>query len=501
MVWIHGGSYTNGAASHYDVTSLTEKGVIVVTTNYRLNYFGFLSTEDDVMPGNYGMLDLIAALKWIKKNIKAFGGDPDNVTIFGESAGSGAVSLLTLSPLAKDLFQRAIMQSGVSLSIWAIQHSGNRVSAAMMTRLISAQVNCTDFDNSTLLMACLQSVDAKDLFSAGEKVNKAIGIRGGVGFITPRVETTFGFLPDLPAKLLASKHFNQVDTLRGFNTDELGAVLFQNFLGGPGQKRWPISATIQASLGFILRQFTVLDQQTLSKMIKDIYISNDAPGEINVIEIVEAMTEVYFTGSIIQELEQVSQKSPDKKHYLYEFSYRPNPDPHPWPTWIEAVHTDEINYIFDIRNIQLYEKAYNYTPSVEAVQVSQQVMTMWTNFAKTGDPSIIDASIVQPPLPPSVGTPSAGSSSVGPPSVGPPSVGPPSVGPPSVGPPSVGPPPAPSKGITWPQYTLNNPSFLQITASPHAKTWLDRDVIRLNQKLLEKLDGALSTTTDDVIIG
>ncbi|GFO18161.1 carboxylic ester hydrolase [Plakobranchus ocellatus] len=104
MVFIHGGSYYIGAGSKYNGTKLARKGdVLVVTINYRLDVFGFLSTEDSVLPGNYGLLDQIQALKWIQQNIHQFGGDPNSVTIFGESSGSTSVSILVLSPLAKAL--------------------------------------------------------------------------------------------------------------------------------------------------------------------------------------------------------------------------------------------------------------------------------------------------------------------------------------------------------------------------------------------------------------
>ena len=118
MVWIHGGALTSGAGSIYDGEALAKKGVVVVTINYRLGVFGFfahpeLTKESDRnSSGNYGLLDQVAALEWVQKNIAAFGGDPKRVTIFGESAGSWSVNYLTASPLAHGLFERAIGESG-----------------------------------------------------------------------------------------------------------------------------------------------------------------------------------------------------------------------------------------------------------------------------------------------------------------------------------------------------------------------------------------------------
>ena len=124
MVWLHGGAFSVGSASQplYDGEKLARRGVVVVTLNYRLGKFGFfahpaLVNETPAGPiGNYGLLDQIAALKWVKENIAAFGGDPGNVTLFGQSAGGAAVSYLMQSPYARDLFQRAIIESGIFAS-------------------------------------------------------------------------------------------------------------------------------------------------------------------------------------------------------------------------------------------------------------------------------------------------------------------------------------------------------------------------------------------------
>ncbi|HKJ93667.1 MAG TPA: carboxylesterase family protein, partial [Longimicrobiales bacterium] len=121
MVWIHGGGYVNGSgtAALYDGTQLARQGVVVVTINYRLGRFGFfahpaLTKESPDGPlGNYGLMDQIAALKWVRRNIHAFGGDSSEITIFGESAGGGSVLRLMISPMAKGLFRRAVVESGL----------------------------------------------------------------------------------------------------------------------------------------------------------------------------------------------------------------------------------------------------------------------------------------------------------------------------------------------------------------------------------------------------
>ncbi|CAG9795466.1 unnamed protein product [Diatraea saccharalis] len=124
MVYIHGGCFYEGSGTRYLYGGdyFTEHGVVFVGINYRLSVEGFLCLGIKEAPGNTGLRDQIAALKWIKNNIKAFGGDPDKVTVFGESAGAASVSYLIVSPAAKGLFHKVILQSGSSVTPWSIQH-------------------------------------------------------------------------------------------------------------------------------------------------------------------------------------------------------------------------------------------------------------------------------------------------------------------------------------------------------------------------------------------
>jgi bile salt-stimulated lipase len=118
MFWIHGGSflYGDGSSLLFGPELLVRENVVIVTFNYRLSVFGFLSTEDKHAQGNYGLKDIVLALKWVKQNIKNFGGDPDNITAFGQSAGAMSVHLMLMSKMSQGLFHKAIMMSGTALS-------------------------------------------------------------------------------------------------------------------------------------------------------------------------------------------------------------------------------------------------------------------------------------------------------------------------------------------------------------------------------------------------
>ncbi|HOX28947.1 MAG TPA: carboxylesterase family protein, partial [bacterium] len=162
MLFIHGGGFLYGSANWtlYDGAKLAVRGdVVVVTINYRLSAFGFLAhpalKDKEGFVGNYGLHDQIAALKWVKKNIAAFGGDPGNVTVFGESAGGMSVGMLLLSPLAKGLFQKAIIESGPAVII-----SKKMSSLEKQGEKIAEKFGCTDQKTAA---ACLRKISPVDL--------------------------------------------------------------------------------------------------------------------------------------------------------------------------------------------------------------------------------------------------------------------------------------------------------------------------------------------------
>ncbi|KAG8576853.1 hypothetical protein GDO81_010001 [Engystomops pustulosus] len=164
MVWIYGGGFLLGGGQGgnffdnylYDGEELALRGnVIVVTFNYRVGPLGFLSTGDANVPGNYGLWDQHMAIAWVKRNIAAFGGAPDNITIFGESAGAASVSLQTLTPYNVGLIRRAISQSGVGLCPWAIQRE-----PLMWAKQLASHVGCP-VDDTAALANCLRNTDPK----------------------------------------------------------------------------------------------------------------------------------------------------------------------------------------------------------------------------------------------------------------------------------------------------------------------------------------------------
>ena len=163
IVFIHGGGFVVGSSIPYiPGTFVNAHDVVFVTVNYRLGVLGFLSTEDEASPGNYGLWDMVLALNWVKNNIAAFGGDPDDVTISGESAGGAAVSYLTLAPQAKDLFKKAYAQSGSATSVFG-RATRARKTALEFARSVGCaeerkEESAADSENSRAIIDCLKKL-------------------------------------------------------------------------------------------------------------------------------------------------------------------------------------------------------------------------------------------------------------------------------------------------------------------------------------------------------
>ncbi|MGH8295786.1 MAG: carboxylesterase/lipase family protein, partial [Steroidobacteraceae bacterium] len=213
MVWIYGGGLTNGSAAVplYAGDQLARRGVIVVTANYRLGVFGFLALpalsaqSKHHSSGNYGLLDQIAALKWVRRNIAAFGGDPDNVTVFGQSSGSISISALTASPLAKGLFQKAIGESGALFEPMGLASKLRLAGAERQGQRFMARAGAGS-------LAVLRAIPAGKLLSVS---------------FTPHIIIDGNVLRRAPWKTYAQGDANKISLLIGWNADE-GAIFLSH---------------------------------------------------------------------------------------------------------------------------------------------------------------------------------------------------------------------------------------------------------------------------------
>jgi para-nitrobenzyl esterase len=337
MVWIHGGAFTRGAGSNavYDGEELAKKGVVLVTINYRLGIFGFLAhpeltkESDRNSSGNYGILDQIAALEWVQKNIQAFGGDPKRVTIFGESAGSWAVNLLVATPLAKGLFQRAIGESGANFAMLPkladAEQTGVRIAKAMGADSIAA----------------LRAKSAAELLKAGGQAAR------------PNVDGWM--LPDQVFAIFAKGKQNDVPTLIGSNADE-------------GTAFTPASVKEDAFKEQARTRFGDQAEQYLS-----IYPArSDEQAHASA---AAAMRDQTF-GWEMRTWARMQAKTGKSKVYLYYFSRVP---PGPVGKRLGAYHASEIRYVFDnLRNTQ--------ADDIDRT-IADDMSSYWVNFATHGDPN------------------------------------------------------------------------------------------------------------------
>jgi para-nitrobenzyl esterase len=340
LVWIYGGGFNSGgsAVPIYDGEALARKGIVFVSINYRVGIFGFfahpeLSSETGTgTSGNYGLLDQIAALQWVKNNIINFGGDPSNVTIAGQSAGSMSVNCLVASPLAKGLFRKAIAESGASVvggrnaSLKLAEEDGLKV----QQKLGAASVS----DMRNLPAESLQKT--------------AQGVRGVIidGYV----------LPDTIAKIVAWEKQNRVALLTGWNQDE--GIQF-----GPPKNAVDFRKQIAQQYGgdtsiFFTHYPAATDAEAAASQVR---LSNDAVFGVQ-----------NYTWANIE-------SSQGKNVYVYRFT-RKVPATGDYVKY-GAFHTGEVPYAYD--NLKFVNRPWEPVDR----ELAKVMSGYWVNFIKTGNPN------------------------------------------------------------------------------------------------------------------
>jgi para-nitrobenzyl esterase len=363
LVWIHGGGFTSGGGRDYDPTKLMAEGVVVVTVNYRLGALGFLShpalaSSPGGSSGNYGLMDQQAALRWVRFNIEQFGGDPDNVTIAGESAGGTAVLAHLVSRSSRGLFRRAIVESGSF--------------ALMQQSLATAEANGQAFASSAgcpdQTAECLRNLPTDDLLRNFPTVAIPGVVDGRI--LTESIGTA-----------LAGGRFARVPILNGTNHDEERLFLVLGvFLGLPG-------LTVSGGTYVVLPEPVTLD--SYRRVIKFVLSVTDARAAAIAAEYplnAYASPDVAFSAlvgdanfacSALQMDAWLSRRTPT---FAYEF----NDDAAPWryaPVPV-ATHLSELPYIFDLPDAPIQVPL-----SLDQEALAASMRTAWSNFAASGDPS------------------------------------------------------------------------------------------------------------------
>ncbi len=349
MFWIHGGGYSGGGSNEprHNGDFLPLKGVVLVTINYRLGVFGFLATDElaaeaNGAAGNYGLMDMIAALRWVQTNIKKFGGDPGNVTIFGESAGSFAVSTLMASPMAQGLFAKAIGESGAAFPS-AISLGGNTVA-----------------ETSKANVEWMNSIGAKSLKDLRAMTTDQI-------LEAAKKKGQTGFSPDIDGKVLtepvhdtyAAGKQAHVPLLAGWNADE---------------------GSFFAMRGMTVDQFKGMGNGMFQDRAADFF--KLYPGDTDAQALRSAIdygSDAFIALGTWKWLE-AHRKTGQSPVYRYHFELAALPSKFHPGTF--AFHSDDIEYVFGTLDTRPGE-----TVRPEDRKLSDEMMSYWTNFAKNGDPN------------------------------------------------------------------------------------------------------------------
>jgi para-nitrobenzyl esterase len=354
VIWWFGGAFTEGGGSVplYDGTALAKKGVVVVTMNYRLGAFGFfthpaLTAESPhKASGNYGLMDMLASARWVKNNIAAFGGDPNNVTVFGQSAGAMAIASLVASPESKGLFKRAISESGA----WM----GLGMAPGMTTRAQAEERGAkaaTDAGVSTA--AELRAMSAADV-TAKLRSGGCPGCMIVDGWV----------IPEDPSATFAAGRQNAVDVLVGSNKEELSF--------GRGATAQQFEAGARMRYGDLADEYLKLYPHATDEEAARSNIASTADGT--------------FWHMRLYADYQVKKGN---KAYLYFFAQNP-PAPDGKPPF-PASHAAEVPYVFDNLGKQhLFPDSSSPELSAKSApdeKLADEMSSYWANFAKTGDPN------------------------------------------------------------------------------------------------------------------
>ncbi|KAJ4446939.1 hypothetical protein ANN_13641 [Periplaneta americana] len=472
MFWSYGGSWVSGSGNtdFYGPQYLLDKDVMLVTINYRLGIQGvqsmvellancvritndkyckvygatknafhlamcdkvlgkrcFLSTEDEACPGNNGLKDHVAALRWVRDNIAAFGGNPDSVTIFGQSSGGVGVHYLMLSPASRGLFHRAISQSGVAISTWVLAPRGQ---SRRLAGQVAALFNCTT-ESSSELVACLREQDAYKLYSSSEGLTE--NNQSSVSFLSVvEPESKEAIITEEPFKILVSGTAELVPWMTGVTSNE-GCLLTSFFSGVEwSQIRndlvWMINEiaedpqdSAQRSIitktfeEFYYKNVSTPSESALATVKRDgapVHFSVDARGQLTVdyqnigldeqdlLPLMHSFLIFIFiyNGFMCQQflsdiLFNIRTDTAVKLHsrrrakvYYYEFDYLGS---HSFNSLFfgpancpGATHLDDIIYLFPQNS-----SFPNSTLTASDERMVDLMVTWWTNFARTGNPT------------------------------------------------------------------------------------------------------------------
>ncbi|KAK7093574.1 neuroligin-4, Y-linked-like isoform X2 [Littorina saxatilis] len=435
MIYIHGGSFTFGGAANLSPASLVTRGdVIVVVIQYRLGILGFLSSGDDAASGNYGLLDQNLAISWVKDNIRDFGGDPDSMTVFGQSSGASCAGYQMLSPHSKGLFRRAILQSGVPVASWALdadplrgfyalakevgcyceeedkeqrssneRHSSFGMWARRMFGMRGAAAaeslkSYWAYKRHVKTVECLRKLDASRLlpYTAISADREDFDLFQSF----PYVPTVDGdFVPRHPSELLSDPHYlmeNDVtsrDVMLGVNNEEGPLILtyVQSLNVAKNVTAFLLSEeyrklAFQNELQFQYGKQLIHDQRRLSPVIDVLkFFYEDDKGNMSLKSVSDLFGDTAFISPVVRMARQLSEAKRESQQangstYLYLFDHYPANKAQ--QQWKGMAHSDDLNYEFDSGQF-LSRSGF----TQDDYRIADNFVDILTSFARTGNPT------------------------------------------------------------------------------------------------------------------
>ncbi|XP_045476841.1 esterase FE4-like [Harmonia axyridis] len=351
--------------------------IVLVTFNYRIGALGFLSTGDKEAPGNLGLKDQVAALKWVKENIEAFGGDPDSVTIHGNGSGGSCVNLHLVSPLSKGLFHRAVMASGSVSGAYAFGRSLLKLSKKQ------AKIVGCPTEPSTALVECLKTISAEKLGESLLKLNP--GPNGNVIW-KPVIERDFGqeiFLPDHPVKLVLQGKFQKVPMEIGYMSDEFSDRAIKLVQDKEKLQKLNDNWNKEATKLFLC-DHNKTRSHAISKDLRSFYFGDSNIDNSTLGPLIEIFNDGLVGYEINRAAKLISEKSEEPVFYYY-YSYKGkysffNPKEGPSPKG--PVLYDDLIYLTPITT--LFPKIDKDDPEFDTMEKATKSLV---HFAKTGVPA------------------------------------------------------------------------------------------------------------------
>ncbi|XP_076231278.1 uncharacterized protein LOC143177296 [Calliopsis andreniformis] len=383
LVFFHpGGFYAfSGRSSYFGPQYLMDKDIVLVTVNYRLGTLGFISTGDASAPGNLGLKDQVVALRWIQRNIAAFGGDPNSVTISGYSVGGLSTMLHMLSPMSKNLFHRAIVMSGSLLTTEPFPTEQKNFAKKQGELL-----NCPTNDNQALL-SCLRSKPVDNFTNTMADFFDWHGdpIVSWKPVVEPEVPGVERFLPAQPIDLIRQGKFHQVPAIFGVTKDEFGGVVvaFENQTRSGNDYYRDMNDNWKriAPISFMYERDTPRSEY-ISKELRQFYFHGQPINSANK----DGLAHIYADSVIIFPMyrgAKLMAKYSREPVYFYEFTYQGRYSFSMWnaTTPYGVVHHDDLQYLFFMEIF--FPPLEKNAPEIPMIQM---YTSMWTSFIKTGEP-------------------------------------------------------------------------------------------------------------------